>query len=104
AQGGHYRQDWPFDEKIRDTQLLVLRVRRAFVAGLSLVVDEYCRAIPQLEDSRTDDLLTWLDAGDDRNLIAARSSEFDELLPHASIALAFRVRQVRNDEHRIAIR
>src|SRR5262245_49031529 len=65
--------------------LAVLRLGRRLVLGLSLVVDEHCRAIAQLEHSGAHDFFTWLEAREDRNLVASRGAELHELLVHSPI-------------------
>src|SRR5919106_4385109 len=63
--------------------LAILGLRRALVPRLHLVVDGYRRAVAQLEHAGRDDFFARLHARNDRDLIAARRPELDELLPHA---------------------
>ena len=72
--------------------------------GWIVVVDVNGSAVAELEDTRRHHLVTRLDAGDDRDLIAATATELDELLAHAPKRLTVRILQVGHDEHRITER
>ena len=98
------REDRPLDEEIGEPHQLSSWLGRRIVAGLHLVVDENGRAVAQLEDARGHDLVARLDARDDRDLIAARAPELDELLAHAAVGLTVRVLEIGHDEDRIAVR
>src|SRR2546428_9673086 len=84
--------------------LTILRLRSRFVTWLNLIVDENGRTVAKLEHTRTDGLFARLEAGQDRDLIAARGTELDKLLAHAAIGLTIRVLEVCDNEHRIAVR
>src|SRR5437899_1086171 len=83
---------------------VVLRLRRRIVAGLHLVVDRNSSAVAQLEHARGHNLVSWLDAGDDGDLISTRSVNFHELLPHAAIRLSVRALYIRDNEYGVAKR
>src|SRR5205814_5417708 len=48
--------------------------------------------------------IAWIYAGNHGHLVTTRPFDFHELLPHPTIALAFWVFQIGEDEYRITIR
>src|SRR5262249_13779017 len=83
--------------------LAILRLGSRVVAGLRLVVDLDGRPVSQLEDSRRHDFLPGLHTRHHRDLVAARGSDTDELLFHATVALAVGSLHVLHDEDGISI-
>src|SRR6478672_975576 len=67
--------------------LAVLRLWSRLVSRLNLIVDENGRAIAELEDARSDDLVLRLDTREDCDLIAARGPELHKLLAHTAVRL-----------------
>src|SRR5207247_1948001 len=72
--------------------------------GPDFVVDEDGRAVPELEDTGGDDFVPGPDAGDDRDLVAARGAERDDLLAHTAVGLTICILEVGDDKDRIAVR
>src|SRR5262252_911639 len=64
---------------------VVLRFRGRIVRGLHRVVDLDGGAGPELEGSGRHDLLAGLEAREHRDLVPARGTELDELLPRTAV-------------------
>src|SRR4029453_2844127 len=80
---------------------VVLGLRVRVVCRLDLVVHLDQGAVAELEGARAHDLGALADAGQHRDLVAARRAELDELLREG---LALRLLGVGEHEHGIAVR
>src|SRR5581483_10591920 len=111
-------KDRPFDKQISEfhrlpsvlahpllyPRLAVRGIGSRTIRRLHLVVDLDGCAVTELEDTRRDNFIARIDAGENGYLISARTANLDELLPHAAIRLPLLVFHIGDDIHRIAIR
>src|ERR1700675_997568 len=82
----------------------IFGLRAWTIFRLNRVVHLDGSTVAEPEDTRTHNLVSWVKAGCDGNLIASRALHLHYLLAHSQIRLSLCILHLTNDVHRVAVR